>query len=868
MHHHPSYLQQPPRPVQAAQDDRSTSPTVVVTTSQVMKESHETNNPSPSPSTEPNSSANTTPLSGDGAAAAAYAAIPNPVQSYYQLSDNHQGNTMMETIDGTARPTTPSMLHYHHSHPGSRDPLSSPMSAPAQVSGGWNFSAPSSTNNTPIPSEIHTSQGPVPYFPSALKNSTSSTSISSKSTTKSVQVTGRKKHAVKSSASATSLSSNNPDDELLVSENGGTGGVVTARRQKRLERNRESARLSRRRRKQYLEVLEERVAHLSLEMDKGRRDHASQAFSTIKAKRSQVLEQALTEWQQVQRHTHSQRNLEHSLWLLEEGPLSRCSISLLVLATFHMQQLRSYSLPSECKFTLWLTLQDDVYYRGGRAASERLSAARIGERMLASGNDKVTPTNSMWPLVCNEVGLSYDQEERVRQYQRTLILQDPNTWLDRHTARASSLVMQSFHDAVGSMSAVLGQRERKVKQILTPEQRLKFLSWANNQADRIKSKFLGKRQEEEYCQSAMSDSNEHSTTDARDDKDSEKENTKYQIDKAHHLAANLYILNHRLQNVLKDYPFYPPVVVTPTSLKKLSRRPSFESLGQQKDAEARSLSRDTSFASMGSLKTSASNLSLGGSSAENLEKMGQPHHITPKDGELAAAPTVDQYLGFIKPIIPPIPAPRMTAPLPVHTSPSHSVPAPYATTSAPAPSLAVQPAAPTLDYTQYAPYPATVLPAQQPQQYTEAPQYQGQQIVHYQHQPPPQPQAPQSQLYMQQQQQQTYQQPPESQYYSFQAEPTAVAPPPYAALNPTQGYTPVPSPLDSFPLSTAPSPFQQQPEPSSHTHKSSFLPQHLNVVPEDMFPGGDAAAEDFFVGLMDGAEDWAIGEGIDMDTTS
>jgi hypothetical protein len=30
---------------------------------------------------------------------------------------------------------------------------------------------------------------------------------------------------------------------------------------------------------------------------------------------------------------------------------------------------------------MWLTLQTDTYYRGGRAASERLSAARIGERV-------------------------------------------------------------------------------------------------------------------------------------------------------------------------------------------------------------------------------------------------------------------------------------------------------------------------------------------------------------------------------------------------------------------------------------------------------------------------------------------------------
>jgi hypothetical protein len=274
------------------------------------------------------------------------------------------------------------------------------MSAP--VLGAWTqdySSAPPSTNSTPVPSEIHTmggedGRGPFPFFPSVLKSNASNNNRSHNnsniSTTKSVQVTGKKKHLVKASASATSLNSNHPEDEwLMTMENGSADGggvvVVTARRQKRLERNRESARLSRRRRKQYLEVLEEQVAHLSLEMDQGRRHHANQAIESIRHQRSQVVEQALAELQQQQQPHQSVSNptLGRSLWLLEEGPLARTSSSLLVLLTFFTQQLMSLSLPSEFKFTLWLTLQGDLYFRGGRAASERLSAARIGERVRA-----------------------------------------------------------------------------------------------------------------------------------------------------------------------------------------------------------------------------------------------------------------------------------------------------------------------------------------------------------------------------------------------------------------------------------------------------------------------------------------------------
>lgn len=138
--------------------------------------------------------------------------------------------------------------------------------------------------------------------------------------------------------------------ETVVNEKEGT-----KRRQKRLERNRESARESRRRRKQYLEVLEERVNELSYEMDKLRRGHVSKAISTIMGKR-----------------TESQSF---------PPELSRTAHELSVVNTFNHQQLRGFATPQCNKLVLWLTLQNDMFFRGGRAASERLSAARIGERV-------------------------------------------------------------------------------------------------------------------------------------------------------------------------------------------------------------------------------------------------------------------------------------------------------------------------------------------------------------------------------------------------------------------------------------------------------------------------------------------------------
>jgi len=187
---------------------------------------------------------------------------------------------------------------------------------------------------------------------------------------------------------------------------GGEESESGGRRQRRLERNRESARASRRRRKVYLEELEEKVVCLSEEMDHGRRDHVQQALGTVMQLRMDRLKEVerdlgldLARLQidtstagashNTRRSNRSNSNnnsaamnpaLEHHVRALDTY-LSRTSDELRIAEIFRKQQLLSLSLPQYRKFVLWLTIQNDVFYRGGRAASERLSAARIGERV-------------------------------------------------------------------------------------------------------------------------------------------------------------------------------------------------------------------------------------------------------------------------------------------------------------------------------------------------------------------------------------------------------------------------------------------------------------------------------------------------------
>lgn len=359
--------------------------------------------------------------------------------------------------------------------------------------------------------------------------------------------------------------------------------------------------------------------------------------------------------------------------------------------------------------------------------------------MLSSGNDRVGPVHGMWPLFCNEVGLSYDQEERIRCAQRVLV-QTPETWLDRHTGTASGLAMQSAHDCMQAVSNCIEKREDSVMSVLSDEQRIKFLQWAAN--------------------------NKHRLADTKNRQMEAQDG--FTVSPHNHDAANLYIINHRLQRALNKLPT-PPALVVGSSIKRLSRRPSFESLGSAaggKD-EACTLTREGSFASSGSLKRSASELEM-----DDDRSPGQS--VSPEAAEAAAQPTINAALGFVQGIMPLRPQP-----LPETVS-SFAMPLPK-----PAPTL------------------SQLLEPKHPYQTMEA-------------------------------------------QNSESAVPQQVMAP----------HPVVSAPMVFQPSASAP----QQPV-------TSFLPQPLNSVQEEggfLGQEGGDPADDFLFELAE--EDWAIGEGFEMDT--
>lgn len=253
------------------------------------------------------------------------------------------------------------------------------------------------------------------------------------------------------------------------------------------------------------------------------------------------------------------------------------------------------------------------------------------------------PSNGMWPLFCNEVALSYDQEERIRSLQKD-ILSKQESWLHRHTGASSEHILQSSHNAITNVSEATVRRETSLMDVLTPLQKAKFLVWvahkrknnAQKMATLITSRFVHNESSGETQPNAQ-----------------------------RHEAANLYIINHKLSTVASNFPSPNRPILPASALAKFARRPAFESLATVDDIKGvgpkkgRKMSKDLS---SGNLKRCSSEMSC--DNLDGLDERGfmkksgsgtslcGTSSLTPEAAQSACSTFVVQALGEITNLIP------------------------------------------------------------------------------------------------------------------------------------------------------------------------------------------------------------------------
>lgn len=201
------------------------------------------------------------------------------------------------------------------------------------------------------------------------------------------------------------------------------------KRARRLARNRESARASRRRKKERLATLEKQVTSLFAQVEMQRRAKIMEMEQQLQLRRAEALVSLST-----------RQDLE--VMLQETGPNTLIRQRVI---TFQYEKLRQLLIPRHHEFLLWLTLQQDEFFTAAKNAKSslsnnkagRVSSKQIGEELnneakktrkqnIEEEEDKVTSAandvNRMWPLLCFELLVSVDQEERLNQAQKRYVL--------------------------------------------------------------------------------------------------------------------------------------------------------------------------------------------------------------------------------------------------------------------------------------------------------------------------------------------------------------------------------------------------------------------------------------------------------------
>jgi hypothetical protein len=236
-------------------------------------------------------------------------------------------------------------------------------------------------------------------------------------------------------------------------------GESEEKRAKRLERNRESARKSRRRKKERLSLLEDKVAHLHSQIEVERRAQINVMDKILLEYQETRIAEFRTQYQETadssnavavlanNNNNNNNEDLNQQLFTLVEMTGPNCPVRKAVV-DFQYTVLQQFLLPKYQKFLVWLTLHPEAYFLAGkelhaqqepkqvvRVTAGKVSSKQIGDELTngrktedgkfippEGGGEKGQSLTSqafdasrMWPLLCFELSISVDQEERVLQ---------------------------------------------------------------------------------------------------------------------------------------------------------------------------------------------------------------------------------------------------------------------------------------------------------------------------------------------------------------------------------------------------------------------------------------------------------------------
>ena len=310
-----------------------------------------------------------------------------------------------------------------------------------------------------------------------------------------------------------------PPDFNIPLENKPPPVETAEKRAKRLERNRESARKSRRRKKERLLALEAQVNTLHGRIEAERRTQINAMVSKLRKCRVAELARVVPDLNAMKAPGGM------SFVIQTTGPSNDIVRSV---QDFQHNLLKQTVLPRYHKLLFWLTVQSETFFIAGKEdyinrinrlnrSVAKISSKQIGDELTngvkeidenddeesapAHGTKRVTfqdtskkeaagePLPSLnlttyandaarvWPLLCYEIGLGVDQEEKfVSLHKRAQ--GDGMTPVGYPQLTAAVVSTDSLQEATESLSHVISQREAlSFVSILSPAQVLAYQTW-------------------------------------------------------------------------------------------------------------------------------------------------------------------------------------------------------------------------------------------------------------------------------------------------------------------------------------------------------------------------------------------------------
>ncbi|KAL8007427.1 putative cAMP response element binding (CREB) protein [Plasmopara halstedii] len=234
------------------------------------------------------------------------------------------------------------------------------------------------------------------------------------------------------------------------SDTNNTFGMTNLQRKLKLERNRESARECRRRKREHILGVEERCRQLEREnMElRGQLKAGKEAIRQEEKEKNRVCE----ELEKMIKCGASEKELAEKIDNFKEqysdyGHGRRSALS------YHLHQIERLLLPTQVtKMCIWALRQDDSFWQ------------------------EEEDETSLPVILAKELGLSEDQKKKIQQQRGSISLICENL-------KSALELLAELKTEVTNKNSTLDTEMEKLQNILTPTQRAKFIVWVtNNQA--------------------------------------------------------------------------------------------------------------------------------------------------------------------------------------------------------------------------------------------------------------------------------------------------------------------------------------------------------------------------------------------------